>query len=65
MYQGIRESGIRDQRMELWFLATFFSFPIFGLGALVVNPDEEAAGLYTKYLLNHAESKDDAFENTF
>ena len=52
--------------MELWFFATFFSFLIIGC-ALVVNPDEKAARLFTEYLLNHAEveSKNNTFENTF
>ena len=53
--------------MELWSLARFFSLPIFCCSVLVVNPDEKAAGLFTEYLLNHAEmeSKNNTFENTF
>ena len=36
-------------------LVSFLFFPISGFSALVVNPDEEAAGLSTEYLLHHAE----------
>ena len=36
-------------------LVSFLFFPISGFSALVVNPDEEAAGLSTEYLLGHAE----------
>ena len=39
---------------ELWIFTTSLFFPIFAC-ELVVNPDEEEAGLSTEYLLSNAE----------